>query len=116
MYKAADNGPKHRQLQDAIRTRGISDNISVTTSPKATYRESDIIDMVARHHPDPTPHSQIEIELSDDFSAHKTDAVRDAQWSKGIFGINFFIMHWRTPRGSGVTERKVLYKLPLNNI
>ena len=54
MYKAVDDGPKYRELQEIHRTSGLSRNISVTTAPKATYRESDIIEVLNHHHPDPT--------------------------------------------------------------
>ena len=66
----------------------------MTTAPKATYRESDIIEMLSHHHPDPTEDQQWEIEISDDFSAHKTQAVKYVQWSKKKFGMTL---------GGGVT-------------
>ena len=94
MYKAADDGPKYRELQEVLRTSGYPPCLSVTTSPKATYREADIIAMLQHHHPDPTPEQRWEIEISDDFSAHKTQAVKDAQWSKKKFGMTL---------GGGVT-------------
>ena len=94
MYKAVDDGPKYRELQEIHRTSGLSPNISVTTAPKATYRESDIVQMLRHHHPVPTEGQQWDIEISDDFSAHKTQAVRDLQWSKRNFGMNL---------GGGVT-------------
>ena len=94
MFKAVDNGPKYKELQELHRTRGYPRNLSVTTAPKATYRESDIIAMLQHHHPDPTPDQPWEIEISDDFSAHRTPLVKDVQWSRKKFGMTF---------GGGVT-------------
>ena len=54
----------------------------------------DIIAMLQHHHPDPTPEQRWKIEISDDFSTHGTDAVKDVQWSKKKFGMNL---------GGGVT-------------
>ena len=82
MFKAVDNGPKHTKLQELHRTRGYPRNLSVTTAPKATYRERDIVAMLQHHHPDPTPDQRWDIEISDDFSARKTRSVKDVQWSK----------------------------------
>ena len=87
MYKAVDDGPKYKQLWEIHRTSGFPQHLSVTTSPKATYRECDIISMLERHHPDPSPDKRIEIVISDDFSAHKTNNVRNVQWAKGFFGM-----------------------------
>ena len=77
MYKAVDDGPKYKELQENLRTRGYPGCLSVTTAPKATYRECNIIAMLQHHHPDPTPEQRWEIEISDDFSAHRTDAVKN---------------------------------------
>ena len=35
----------------------------------------DIIAMLQHHHPDPSPNQPWEIEISDDFNAHRTDAI-----------------------------------------
>ena len=61
MCKAADFGSKVKELQEARRKRNISDCISVTTAPKATYRELDIIDMLNHHLPNSTKDQRWEI-------------------------------------------------------
>ena len=79
MYKASDDGPKYKELQEIHRTSGCSRSLSVTIAPKATYREGDILRMLDHHYPEPT------IVISDDFVAHKTNAVHDLLWSRNKY-------------------------------
>ena len=48
MFKAAEDGPKRKELQDRYRTCGEKPGFSVTTAPKGTYRETDIVDVLQR--------------------------------------------------------------------
>ena len=51
MYKFKDDGPKHKELQEIHRANRIPSWLSVTTAPKGTYRECDIVALLERHLP-----------------------------------------------------------------
>ena len=80
MYKAAEEKQKYKQLQDASRTSGFQSWFSVTTAPKGTDRESDIIAMLERHLPLWGPGRRWEIMTVDDFSAHNTENIADSAY------------------------------------
>ena len=84
MYKYKDCGPKERELQGHIRDQNYPRWLSVTVAPKGTYRESDIVDMLERHLPLWGPDRRIEIMISDDFSAHRTENVKNRQWERCV--------------------------------
>ena len=83
MFKAAPDGRVCAQLQEYIRSRGFPDWFSVTTAPKGSYREQDVIAFLRRHLEEWTPERDWRICLADDFSAHKTINVRRLCWSRG---------------------------------
>ena len=87
MFKAAEDGPKRRQLSDVYRTCGEKPWFSVTTAPKGTYRETDIVDVLQRQLPrlqsasaPPGGQPRWQIYWADDFSAHKTPNVEHVAW------------------------------------
>ena len=49
MYKYADNGHEEKDFHEIHRTGGYPAWFSVTTAPRGTYRECDIIAMMQRH-------------------------------------------------------------------
>ena len=48
MFNAAGDAPKCKELRAGYRTCGEKPWFSVTTAPKGTYRESDIVDVLQR--------------------------------------------------------------------
>ena len=85
MYKAADEGPKIRELTAFHRTSGLREWFSVTTAPRGTYRTCDIVAMLRKHLEDADERARFEIVIADDFSAHKSGPVRDLVWLMGAF-------------------------------
>ena len=85
MYKYKDDGPKYNELQGLLRTANYPSWLSVTTAPKGTYREVDIVDLLQRHIPPWGPSRRIEIMIFDDFSAHKTQNIKDLLWERFLF-------------------------------
>ena len=85
MYKAEDNGPKRAQLEQQHRNSGLEGWLSVTTAHKGSYRSADVVNMLRNHLENNHPDRKFEIVIADDFSAHKTDPVRDLVWAKGAF-------------------------------
>ena len=83
MFKAASDGPLNAKLQDYIRSRGFPSWFTVTTGPKGSYREQDIISFLKKHLEPWTEGRRWYILLADDFSAHKTENVFQLCWSRG---------------------------------
>ena len=52
---------------------------------EGTYRSSDVVDMLRRHVEPQSTRTRFEIILADDFSAHKTEPMRDLVWGMGAF-------------------------------
>jgi hypothetical protein len=70
-------------LQEFHRSSGLPTWMSVTTAPKGSYREQDIIQFLKTHLEEMTEGRQWRILLADDFSAHKTKNVFNLCWSRG---------------------------------
>ena len=87
MYKAADDGTLCVRLVEYVRSRGYEKWFSVTTAPKGSYREADILSFLERHLPPMTPDRQWRIVMADDFGPHKTDNVRRLCWKQGYILI-----------------------------
>ena len=82
-FKAESDGRLNARLQDFHRSRGFPSWFSVTTSPKGSYREQDIVAFLDKHLEKMTEGRDWRILLADDFSAHKTQSVRRLCWSRG---------------------------------
>ena len=83
MFKAAADGTVVLRLVEYVRSRGYSTWFSVTTAPKGSYREADILQFLERHLPLMTPDREWRIIMGDDFGPHKTDNVRRLCWKRG---------------------------------
>ena len=83
MFKAEADGRVCERVQEYIRSRGFPKWFSVTTAPKGSYREQDVITFLKRHLEEWRPGRDWRILLADDFSAHKTANVRRLCWSRG---------------------------------
>ena len=83
MFKAADDGRIKARIKNYIRSRGFPKWFSVTTAPRGSYREVDIIELLDTHLEKWTEGRDWRILLADDFSAHKTKNVRNLCWSRG---------------------------------
>ena len=59
----------------------------MTTAPKGSYREQDVISLLNKHLEPLSKGRDWRIILSDDYSAHKTQNVRNLAWSKGYIPI-----------------------------
>ena len=95
MFKAAEDGSKHAELERLHRDKGFPSWLSVTTAPRGTYRETDIIQLLKRHLQDrELPDRRWELFWADDFSAHKTENVKALAFERGYIWMFF---------GGGVT-------------
>ena len=94
MFKAATEDIVYHRLQDYARSRGFPDWFSVTTSPKGSYREHDVVAFLDKHLEAMTPDRDWRILQVDDYAAHKTDSVRRLSWSRG------YVL---APHGGGAT-------------
>ena len=83
MFKAAADGRVAARLKNYIRSRGFPKWFSVTTAPKGSYRELDIIEFLNTHLEKWTEGRDWRILLADDFAAHKTMNIRNLCWSRG---------------------------------
>ena len=84
-YTAASDGEVNERLQACIRSRGFPSWFTVTTSPKGSYREHDIITFLNRHLKPWTPGRRWYFLFADDFAAHKQIA---SSIFAGIEGIS----------------------------
>ena len=65
------------RLREHIRSRGFGRWVSVATSPKGSYRTTDVLNFLDHH----LPHSeQWRITMADDFSAHLSPQVAKLCW------------------------------------
>ena len=78
MFKAADDGRIKARIKNYIRSRGFPKWFSVTTAPKGSYREVDIIEFLNTHLAPWTEGRDWRILLADDASQHKTKNVRNS--------------------------------------
>ena len=83
MFKAESDGRTDHRLQEFHRSRGFPAWFSVTTAPKGSYREHDVITFLDRHLEAWSEGREWRILLADDFSAHKTANVWNLCWSRG---------------------------------
>ena len=83
MFKAAADGRVTARLKNYIRSRGFPKWFSVTTAPKGSYREADIIAFLDTHLEKWTDGRRWRIIMADDFSAHETKNVRNLCWPRG---------------------------------
>ena len=83
MLKAASDEDVCKRLKRYIRDQKFPKWFSVTTAPKGSYREADVLAFLDLHLEKMTPGRQWRIMLADDFSAHKTINVRRLCWSRG---------------------------------
>ena len=73
MFRAASQGPIYHRLQDFLRTGNFPSWFTVTTAPKGSYREEDIVEFMKKHLEEWCEGRDWRILLADDFSAHKTE-------------------------------------------
>ena len=83
MFKAVPDGPVDARLQEFLRSRGFPTWFTVTTGPKGSYREQDIISFLKKHLEPWSEGRDWRIMLADDFSAHKSENVWAFCWSRG---------------------------------
>ena len=88
MFKGATktegtNAIIHDRLQKFVRDRGFPSWMTVTTAPKGSYREQDVIEFLKTHLDEMTPGRDWRILLADDYRAHKTQNVWQLAWSRG---------------------------------
>jgi hypothetical protein len=83
MFKAASDAVVDARLQKFLRSRGFPSWFSVTTSPKGSYREQDVISFLNKHLEKMHEGRDWRILLMDDFAAHKSENVRRLAWSRG---------------------------------
>ena len=83
MYKGAADGNLSDRLRKFIRSRGFPEWMSVTASPRGSYREQDIISFLDTHLEHWREERDWRILLADDFSAHRTPNVFNLAWSRG---------------------------------
>jgi len=83
MFKAEPDGRTDARLQAFLRNRGFPKWFTVTTAPKGSYREQDVISFLQKHLELWTVGRDWRIIFADDYSAHKTDNVRNLCWSRG---------------------------------
>ena len=94
MFKGETDAALHERLQTYARSRGFPDWFSVTTSPKGSYREHDVVAFLDKHLEKMTPDRDWRIFQLDDYSAHKMESVRRLAWSRG------YVL---SPHGGGAT-------------
>ena len=82
MFKGAYNGKLDARLQEYDRSRGFPKWFTVTTSPKGSYRETDIIAFLMKHLEPWREGRDWRILLADDYSAHKSENVWQFCWSR----------------------------------
>ena len=88
MFKGATktegtNAIIHDRLQKFVRDRKFPSWMTVTTAPKGSYREQDVIEFLKTHLDEMTPGRDWRILLADDYRAHKTQNVWQLAWSRG---------------------------------
>ena len=83
MFKAEGEGRVYVRLQAFLRSRGFPPWMSVTTAPKGSYREQDVIALMERHLEPWTDDREWRIYLLDDYAAHKTNNVNNMAWGRG---------------------------------
>ena len=83
MFKAESDGRVNDRLQAYIRSGGFPSWFSVSTAPKGSYREQDIILFLERHLEEWREGRDWRILLADDASAHRTANVFNLAWSRG---------------------------------
>ena len=71
------------KLREHIRSRGYGPWVTVITSPKGSYRESDVLSFLDTHLPKFEHERRWRIIMGDDFAAHKADNVFRLCWSRG---------------------------------
>jgi hypothetical protein len=87
MFKAASDAVVDARLQNFLRSRGFPRWFSVTTSPKGSYREQDVISFLDKHLEAMYEGRDYRILLMDDFAAHKSENVRRLAWSRGYIVV-----------------------------
>ena len=83
MFRASSQGPVYNRLQKFLRESNFPDWFTVTTAPRGSYREEDIIEYMKKHLEEWHEGRDWRILLADDFSAHKTENVFQLAWSRG---------------------------------
>ena len=96
MCKATAEGKLEHRLWEHVRNRGYGPWVSVTTSEKGSYRQSDVLAFLDRHLPkvDEQQPRRWRIIMADDFSAHLSPTIFNLCWSRRYVFI---------PHGGGVT-------------
>ena len=83
MFKGSKGGIVDERLQAYRRSRNFPGWLTVTMSPKGSYREHDVISFLMIHLETWTEGRDWRILLADDYAAHKTDNVFQLAWSRG---------------------------------
>ena len=84
MFKAATDGQVKKRVGEFIRSRGFPSWFTVTTSPKGSYREHDVIEFLDAHLPAVAEDKpRWRILLADAYKAHKTANVSNLAWDRG---------------------------------
>ena len=83
LFKGAYKGKLDARLQEYVRSRGFPKWFTMTTSPKGSYREAEVIDFLRKHLEPWREGRDWRILLADDYSAHKSENVWQFCWSRG---------------------------------
>ena len=83
MFKGAKDAKLDARLKAFGRSRGFPSWFTVTTGPKGSYRERDIIELLKKRLEPWRPGRRWHALLADDYMAHKSDHVFQLCWSRG---------------------------------
>ena len=83
VFKGAIDGRLDARLKCYHRSRGFPSWFTVTTGPKGSYRERDVIEFLKKHLEPWRPGRRWHILLADDYTARKSDNVFQLRWSRG---------------------------------
>ena len=87
MFKAESHGAVDKRLQAFRTNHNFPPWLTVTTGPKGSYREADVIEWLKRHLEEWKPGRDWRIYMCDDYVCHKGDVVWTLCWSRGYIRV-----------------------------
>lgn len=87
MFKAESHGIVDKRLQAFRTNHNFPPWFTVTTGPKGSYREADVIEWLKRHLEEWKPGRDWRIYLCDDYKCHKGKVVWSLCWSRGYVRV-----------------------------
>ena len=87
MFKAESHGPVDKRLQAFRANHNFPSWFTVTTGPKGSYREADVIEWLKRHLEEWKPGRDWRIYLCDDYKCHKCATVWTLCWQRGYIRV-----------------------------